>query len=173
MTIAPQITWRSNDRHEWTIALSYSHEIVGWQFVTGPNERTSDYIVGRLNQQTLSLTTRVDLIFTVRALLQLYVQPFVASGRYDSYQRLVDSRADAPAARFAPVIESENGALPVGQPDAVRCSNATVVFRWEYRPASFVTWSGTGVRMPRLSGASRWVMRSAASMRPAERTCSC
>jgi hypothetical protein len=30
--------------------------------------------------------------------------------------------------------------LPVPPPDSVRySSNATVVFRWEYRPASFVT----------------------------------
>jgi hypothetical protein len=136
VTIAPQTTWRTNDRLEWTLAPAYSHEIVGWQFVTRPHDRTSDYIVGRLKQQTLSMTTRADLIFTVRALLQIYVQPFVASGRYDSYQRLVDPRAAIPAARFAPIA----GALPVPPPDSVRySSNATVVFRWEYRPASFVT----------------------------------
>ena len=135
MSLAPQVTWRAGDRIEWTLGPSYSDETVGWQFVSGPDGVTPDYVVGRLRQQTASLLNRADLIFNVRASLQFYLQPFVSTGRYDRLQRLVDPRAARPTSRFAPLP-----GRTVDTPDGVeRSLNATVVFRWEYRPASFLT----------------------------------
>ncbi|HET7620183.1 MAG TPA: hypothetical protein VFK20_16865, partial [Vicinamibacterales bacterium] len=122
------------------------------------------FVVARLRQRTVSLTARTDVIFTVHTLLQLYVQPFISAGAYDRYQVVAAPRAADPgvpiATRLLPGTDRIAALLPDGsavsfdRPDDLRESlNATAVFRWEYRPGSFVTavWThrldaGTAVR---------------------------
>jgi hypothetical protein len=138
-SLSPTFTARASDRIEWSLGPSFTNETVGWQYA-GAGAGT--WLVSRRRQQTAAMTARADLVFTVHAILQAYVQPFVSVGRNDRYQRLVSPRAADPRGRFAPVTVDEAGGLVPGftPPDAVRRAlNATVVFRWEYRPGSFVT----------------------------------
>jgi hypothetical protein len=68
--------------------------------------------------------------------LQLYLQPFGSTGRYDSYQHLVSPRDPVPSHRFAPFAQSQ----VLDPPDAEeRALNGTLAFRWEARPGSFLT----------------------------------
>jgi hypothetical protein len=136
VSLDPQIVWRSSDHVVWSLGPSYRRDVVGWQFVSlGGNDRDRP-IVARLHQDTVSVITRADVIFDVHALVQVYVQPFISAGQYDRFQQLAAPRATAPADRF----DALDGPPQVALPDEAHGSlNATIVFRWEYRPASFVT----------------------------------
>jgi hypothetical protein len=114
---------------------------VGWQYVsrTGSAEAPI-YLVGRVHQQTLALALRADVTLSPRLAVQLYAQPFATRGRYDRYQTLQSPRDPVAARRFAP-LATEPPALDPGEaPDGrQRSLNGSLVFRWEYRPASFLT----------------------------------
>ncbi|HET7617221.1 MAG TPA: DUF5916 domain-containing protein, partial [Vicinamibacterales bacterium] len=149
VSLAPQLSARASERIEWSLAPALTDETVGWQYVAQPDGR---FVVARLRQRTVSLTARTDVIFTVHALLQLYVQPFVSTGAYDRYQVVAAPRAARPSDRVAAITTRllsddriaarlpDGSAVSFDRPDEVLESmNATAVFRWEYRPGSFVT----------------------------------
>jgi hypothetical protein len=101
-------------------------------------ENTLDgrYVFGRLDQTTVSLTTRVNYTITPQLTVQIYAAPFVSAGDYDRFRNLVDGRA----ARY----EDRYAATPyAGNPDFnYRSFRTTNVMRWEYKPGSalFVVW---------------------------------
>jgi hypothetical protein len=102
----------------------------------GTGTSAADYLVARVRQRTVALTTRADLAFSSHLVLQFYAQPFATVGRYDRYQHLVAARAADAASQFARL-----DAVPSSlSPDATgRTLNGNLVLRWEYRPGSFFT----------------------------------
>ena len=150
---------------------SYLKDIDPRGFVTNVADATAAQFGGirsvfaRLEQRNLSLTTRVNATFTPTLTLELFAQPFLASGRYsdlseyraprttdvvrygreagtltevrDTTGHLTRYRVDPDGAGPAPVFE-------VANPDFnVRSLNGTAVVRWEYRPGStlFFVWT--------------------------------
>ncbi|MHB1223253.1 MAG: DUF5916 domain-containing protein [Gemmatimonadaceae bacterium] len=92
------------------------------------------YVFGELTQTVVSADTRVDWTFSPTLSLQLYAQPFVASGRYENYKSL-----RRPASKE---YDPYTGALP-GDPEFnLRSLRGNAVLRWEYRPGSaiFLVW---------------------------------
>ncbi len=86
------------------------------------------------------MTTRSDIAFTSRLVLQFYAQPFATVGRYDRYQQLIAARARATdtASQFTRIDDAAAAAAIA--PDATqRALNGNLVLRWEYRPGSFFT----------------------------------
>ena len=125
----------------------------------GEDER---YVFGRLDQETLVLTTRFDYTITPNLTVQLYAAPFVSHGRYSDFKRITDPIAGGYRNRFAvfgpeqiafdpgdesfEVDENGDGVLDYsfGEPDFdARFLNANLVVRWEYTPGStvFFVWS--------------------------------
>ncbi|MCP4200986.1 MAG: carbohydrate binding family 9 domain-containing protein [bacterium] len=120
------------------------------------------YIFGRLDQETLVLTTRLDYTITPNLTVQLYAAPFVSYGRYSEFKRITDPVAgryrdrflvfgaeqiafDAESETFE-VDEDGNGTVDYdfdGPDFDARFLNANVVVRWEYTPGStvFVVWT--------------------------------
>ena len=101
-------------------------------------ENTADgrYVFGRLDQTTMSWTTRVNYTITPQLSVQIYAAPFVSAGDYDRFKQLVDGRAARYEDRYAPVAYD-------GDPDFnYRSFRTTNVLRWEYKPGSalFVVW---------------------------------
>lgn len=117
------------------------------------------YLFGQLRQTSVDLTARMDMALTPKMTLQVYAQPFVATGDYDRFGALV-----APGTfdflRYgegAPTITLEDdtytadadgagpaAAIMFGNPDfRVRSFRSNVVLRWEYTPGStlFFVWS--------------------------------
>jgi hypothetical protein len=139
--VSPLLTVRSTDHISWSVGPAYQQDVVGWQYVgrdAGENG-ASDYFVARVRQRTLGLTTRSDVAFTSRLVLQFYAQPFATTGRYDRYQQLVAARARATdtASQFERLDAAHAAAIA---PDATqRTLNGNLVLRWEYRPGSFFT----------------------------------
>ena len=100
------------------------------------NTKDGRYVFGRLDQTTVSWTTRVNYTLTPQLTVQLYLAPFVSAGDYDRFKRLVDGRAARYEDRYAPTAYARN-------PDFnYRSFRTTNVLRWEYKPGSalFVVW---------------------------------
>jgi len=149
LVVTPTLSLRPSDRLGLALGPSFTTRTNGWQFVgASPTSGGPRYLVGRLDQDTASLTLRADLALASRLTLQLYAEPFASRGRFSSFQEVVSPRAPRAADRVRPLVD-----VPPSVTDPsyhVRDLRANVVLRWEYRPGStlFVVWTqdrhGTG-----------------------------
>ncbi len=98
---------------------------------------TAHFTFARLRQRTVELSARTNVTLTPELSVQLYAQPFIATGVYSDWREMVDPRAVAYADRFAPW---GTGAAPEGFNEWQ--FNSNLVLRWEYRPGSvlFLVW---------------------------------
>jgi hypothetical protein len=121
------------------------------------------YVFSNLVQHTLSMDTRLDVTFTPDLTLQLYAQPFIASGEYSGFKEF-----DAPRQIHKTVYGEGKGTISstgtggslvytidadgagpsspftIANPDFnFRSLRGNVVLRWEYRPGSilFLVWN--------------------------------
>jgi len=151
------------------LAPTYQLSESSAQYVTTVTDPTATafggkrYVFGYLRTQTLSLETRVNWTFTPALTLQLYAQPFFASGDYQRFRefaaprtlRKLDYGRDVGTiARSASGVYTvdPDGAGPAapftfGDPNfAARSLRGTAVLRWEYRPGSTVYFAWTQQR---------------------------
>ena len=116
---------RANNLEQWTGLVTDSRD---------------HYVFGHLGQTTVVLTERVNYTMTPNLSLQLYAEPFVSGGSYDTFKELVDGRNPSIAQRYSPFAYDR---VANGDPDFnVKSFRTTNVLRWEYRPGStlFVVW---------------------------------
>ncbi len=118
------------------------------------------HVFARIHQQVLSLETRLNWIFTPRLSLQLYLQPFLAVGKYDEFRELALPKTfDYNIyGQDQSTIDYENGyytvdpdgpqspspAFSFSDPDFnLKSLRGTVVLRWEYLPGStlYFVWT--------------------------------
>ncbi|HEX9606928.1 MAG TPA: hypothetical protein VF962_06830, partial [Gemmatimonadaceae bacterium] len=123
------------------------------------------YVFAFIKTHTLSLDTRVNWTFTPNLTLQLFAQPFIASGAYSSFREFAAprtlrklvygqdvgtiARTPATALSGATYTVDPDGAGPAsafsfGDPDfTFRSLIGNAVVRWEYRPGStvFFVWT--------------------------------
>ncbi len=98
---------------------------------------TVHYTFAALTQDILDIEVRTNVTLTPTLSMQLYAQPFIASGDFDDWREMTDPRAARYADRYQPY---GGGADPAGFNQ--KQFNSTAVLRWEYRPSSvlFVVW---------------------------------
>jgi hypothetical protein len=121
------------------------------------------YIFGSIDQKTFSMSLRLDVILTPEMTIQFWGQPFIASGDYSDFKYITDSHADRFPDRFHSYTSQEINYLEeltqydvnetgsglnyqFGDPDFnFKEFLSNLVFRWEYRPGSFLylVWSQT------------------------------
>jgi hypothetical protein len=137
--INPGADLRIGSQLSASIGVNYSHDINDSQWranfgVSGLD--TTHYTFAKLDQKTLSLTSRINYTATPTLSLQIYAQPFVSTGDYSNWRELADPRADNYDDRFKPY----NGGDPGGF--SFRQFRSNTVLRWEYRPGStmFLVW---------------------------------
>jgi hypothetical protein len=119
------------------------------------------YVFGFIETTTLSLSTRVNWTFTPDLTLQLFAQPFIASGDYSSFREFAAPRTmdklvygedmgsisydeDALEYTVDPDGEGPAEAFAFQNPDFTRTAlRGTAVLRWEYRPGStlYFVWT--------------------------------
>jgi hypothetical protein len=91
------------------------------------------YIFSGINQHVVDLATRADWTLSSRLSMQLYLQPFLASGAYDHFTQLARPRSD------------EYTSYPYeSNPDFdFRSLRGSAVVRWEFRPGSafYFVWN--------------------------------
>ena len=132
--ISPSLTFRPASFLSFSGGMDWGHNITPSQWIV--NSADGRYIFGRLDQTTVSVTTRVNYTISPQLSVQIYAAPFVSAGDYGGFKQLVDGRAARYEDRYAPTAYADN-------PDFnVRSFRTTNVLRWEYKPGSalFVVW---------------------------------
>lgn len=146
VSLSPAVTWnRDPDQYVASSARS---------------DGDAEYVMGRLEQTTASLTLRLSYAFTPDMTFDFYGQPFVSSGRYTAFTRVVEPRERRWSHRVASIDAAtisipQNRYLVDEDGDGVaefdfrnrdfnvRELRTNAVLRWEYRPGSvlFLVWS--------------------------------
>ena len=121
------------------------------------------YIYGSIDQKTFSLSARIDLVLSPELTIQFWGQPFIASGDFSDFKYITNPKAEQFSDRFHTynseeisyddpsstyrVSEEDTGlTYEFGNPDFnVKEFLSNLVFRWEYRPGSYLylVWSQT------------------------------
>ncbi|MDH7493544.1 MAG: DUF5916 domain-containing protein [Candidatus Saccharicenans sp.] len=120
------------------------------------------YLVGKIDQKTLSLVVRFNLSLTPDLSLQFYGMPFISAGKYTRFKMITQARARNWSERYhlfgageisydeaeAVYRVDENGDgladYSFGNPDFnFRQFRSNLVLRWEYKPGCtlFLVWS--------------------------------
>jgi hypothetical protein len=115
------------------------------------------FLAGRIHELDASLTVRANWTFSPHLALQVYAQPYIASGHYDQLKDVDNPGAARFTDRFHMLTAAEaqlaDGTYQVNrrgvsyafdQPDFnFRQLRSTVVLRWEYLPGSnvYAIWS--------------------------------
>jgi hypothetical protein len=151
---------------------SYSRSVDPRQSVTTVIDSTASQfgnvrnVFARLDQHSLSMNTRINATFTPNLTLELFAQPFLASGAYDEMKQYATSRTSSTLNYGRDIgtldtlrnqagtisgyrIDPDKQAGPankfdVNNPDFnIRSLRGTAVLRWEYRPGStvFFVWT--------------------------------
>jgi hypothetical protein len=119
------------------------------------------YVFGFVTTKVLSLDTRLNWTFTPNLTLQLFAQPFIASGDYSSFREFAAPRSitklaygrdigtigyDAAANEYT--VDPDAGgparSFTFGNPNFTSSSlRGTAVLRWEYKPGStlYFVWT--------------------------------
>jgi hypothetical protein len=120
------------------------------------------YLFAKLHQRTVNFTFRVDYCLSPALTVQYYGSPFVSAGKYNSFKRITNARAESYRDRFSTfgagqitydavdeeyAIDENRDATNdyyVDNPNFnVGDFNSNLVVRWEYMPGSllYVVWS--------------------------------
>ncbi|HTM20372.1 MAG TPA: DUF5916 domain-containing protein, partial [Kofleriaceae bacterium] len=121
---------------------------------------TPHYILARIDQRVVGLTARVNYTMSPRLSLQIYAQPFLASGAYRNYKEPADYQSTSYRDRWRELLDTELSEMDdvisvdrdgdgvadysFDRPDFnFQELRSNVVLRWEYRPGStlFLIWS--------------------------------
>jgi hypothetical protein len=97
----------------------------------------TDWIFGELDMHRLDMTARGTITFRKDLSLQVYAQPFITTGDYKNFKRLL------PSEKYE-YVDSSIYDEEAEQPDFNWSTfNSNVVLRWEYRPGStlFLVWT--------------------------------
>ena len=178
-SVSPTFFGRGDGLFSWSLRPSLRHSRSAAFYVAQATDEAATatfgrrYLFAELEQSSLSLTVRMDLAMTPRMTLQLYGQPFVATGDYEnfaalrapeSFDFLRYGEGVATIARdgelYTADADGSGPATPVRffNPDfRTRSFRSNVVLRWEYLPGStlFLVWSqdrADWVRDPEFDG---------------------
>jgi Domain of unknown function (DUF5916)/Carbohydrate family 9 binding domain-like len=162
--VATALNLRPSNRLSFSATTSYIRATDDLQYVaTADTDGGQRWVLGRLDQDTWSLTLRASLSVTPKLTAQYYGSPFLSTGRYAGFKKATDTLADVYEARFHRYAAGEIAYSPTnnryevteasgGQgsrygfdnPDfSFRQFRSNLVVRWEYKPGSslFVVWS--------------------------------
>ncbi len=142
--VDPSVTFRFSSSFTASVAPHFDHNSDNNQWMDNlisNGGADTAYTFGHIDQNTVSLTARVDYTLTPTLSLQVYAQPFASSGRYTDWRELSsDPRNDNYNLRFKP-YGTQAGASEYNFDVAELNSN--VVLRWEYRAGSaiYAVWT--------------------------------
>ena len=159
--VSPNISWRPAANLDFTFGPSLFKQHNGWQYYTFSDALDANhYVFGELDQTVTSMRLRANLTFTSNMSLQIYAEPFVATGEYAAFKEVADPRAPTFDQRFSRFTEEQyvdlgdgrfgvdldgsgEADIFIGQPDFTVISfRSNVVLRWEYMLGStlFLVW---------------------------------
>jgi hypothetical protein len=154
LSFRPQPSW------QLSVSPVYEHEINPRQYVTTlaggrPETYGSRYVFSFIDRTTFSTQVRLNYTFKPDLNLDVYAEPFAASGRYYDFGELLAARSLflRVYGTDATTIEATSGGGRVVHDGAavfnisnrdfnVRSLRSNVVLRWEWRPGStlYLVW---------------------------------
>ena len=170
-TFDVQLTVQPSTRTSLSLGPSLTSNVSRFQYVRAVGDPTATafqgtrYVFADVAQRQLSLDTRFNLTFTPTMTLELFVQPFLASGHFSRFKEFVAPRRSAfvelgvdrgsvasatdDAGRVTrytidPDANGPAASFDVANPDFnFRSLRGNAVFRWEYHPGStlFFAWT--------------------------------
>jgi hypothetical protein len=161
------VSWKPRSNFSLSLGPSYSCWTSISQWVDNIDDPLmaqtygTRHIFGDIEQTTIASEIRLNWTFTPKLSLQLYLQPFLAVGKYDRFKELARPRSydfnvygDAPSSITYDSEDEEysvdpDGAGPaesfyISNPDFnVKSLRGTLVLRWEYLPGStlYFVWT--------------------------------
>jgi len=139
VNVNPQVDLRVSSQFRGSVSLSGTHNVTDLQDLNSVTDSTgTHYLFAHLDQQTASLSFRVDYTATPTLTVQVYASPFVSKGRWSNLRELSSTpRATSYVSRYQPY-----GGTPPGDFN-IKFFNSNMVVRWEYKPGStlFLVWS--------------------------------
>ena len=169
--IGSNARWKPASNISVSLGPSYNFTRGVQQYVTSVEDASATafsgnrYVFSTLVQKTLSMDTRLGVTFTPNSTLELYVQPFIASGDYSDFKEFDAPRTIRKSVygrdrgTIAPALDATGAiATYTVDPDAAgpaapftfdnpnfnrRSLRGNAVYRWEYRPGStlYVVWT--------------------------------
>jgi hypothetical protein len=158
-SVQPGVTYTPINTIKLSGSINYSHNRNDLQYITTTsNGSQQNYILGKIDQHTMSITFRVDYNVTPEISIQYYGSPFATTGKYSDFKKVVDPRASNYYNRFTEFKPTLNGnnTYEVSETNNAPASynfanpnfdfsqfRSNLVFRWEYRPGSqfVLVWS--------------------------------
>lgn len=145
MNIFGEIIYRPIDALSFAVQPEYSYACTDLQYIdeTEVNEN-SEYLFGSMNQNTLSITSRIDYNITPDLTIQYYGSPFVSGAMFKDFKRITNPMADFQGNRYQILNPEEYGTYGIDQYDFnFRQFRSNLVLRWEYIPGSvvYLVWS--------------------------------
>lgn len=145
-SISPGIVLRPINSLKISFSASYGENRNKLQYIEPITDSIGiHYLLSTLRQKTLGFTLRADYSITPEISFQYYGSPFVSQGVYSDLIRITDPLAGHFDQRFVP----ENGD-PGSNNFNFGQFRSNLVFRWEYRPGSFLylVWSDERTSAP-------------------------
>ena len=170
-----QVMFRPTSTVSLSVGPSFSSSRTPQQYVMSSPDSTATATLGRryvfaeIFQHSLDLTTRLDVTISPVLSLQLFAQPFVATGNYSRFKELTAPRTtnyatygETPGSSITPVTNTTDGVVSVvgydldpdgagprpsvsiGNPNfSYRSLRGNAVLRYEYRPGStvYLVWT--------------------------------
>ncbi|NWJ53036.1 MAG: hypothetical protein HXX14_19455 [Bacteroidetes bacterium] len=157
-SVEPGVSIMPLNTLKFSMSVNYSSNKDNLQYVdTKSVGNENRYILGKIDQHTLSATFRIDYNITPELSIQYYGSPFASVGKYSDFKVVTNPRDANYQNRFSllsPVMNnstynvSENGSSHItysfSNPDFnFDQFRSNFVFRWEYRPGSqiYFAWS--------------------------------
>ncbi len=153
------IEWQPNERIEVSLEPGWERSLNSRQYVAtrlGGTEATfgSRYIFSSIDRTELSTRLRLNYTFSPDLTIELYAEPFAASGNFYDYGELIEAEGlelrkygedGTSIVRSGGEFVITDGGDTFNIPDRdfnVRSFRSNVVLRWEYRPGStlFLVW---------------------------------
>ena len=167
LRITPSVAVKPSTSVFLSLSPSYNYDEDAAQYVSSFTDPTATafggtrYVFAFLKQTTLSMDTRVNVTFTPDLTLELFAQPFIATGKYEQFRQFTAPRSldkqvygkdvgtityNATTSTYT--VDPDAGgpatAVSFSNPDfTVRSLRGNAVLRWQYRPGStvFFVWT--------------------------------
>ncbi len=149
------LTWLINNNFSISSVSGFAREINNSQYVRQKTiDNKKEYIVGKIDRETLYSTLRLEYFITPEFSLQYYGSPYASTGKYDSFRKVNESKSKDLSTRYSPLhikgnylVNSEDKTLldfTTDNPDFnFQEFRSNFVLRWEYKTGStlYFVWT--------------------------------
>jgi len=141
-SLNPSLTLRFSTRFQVSLGAraARDHNQTQWFGNFTDSAGVTHYSFARLEQRTLSMSTRINYTASPDLTFEFYGEPFVSKGRYSQIRELsATPDAESYDDRFQPYAPPPGPALAFTSSQL----RTNAVLRWEYRPGStlFLVWA--------------------------------